>query len=266
MRTRILLIFFSLVWISLLIRVFYISIQSNEYYEELSERNTIKTELIAPVRGEIIDANNEPIAINRLGFKISIRPHLVRKREEILHKELDVIVSKLPFLDKETLLKRYLAKDSYYNHNFIDIVDFISYEEIMPVYSILNLRQHINVVPAPKRYYPNEDEASHIIGYVAKANQKEVDADPTLKLVGTVGKNGVEKYYNAYLQGIPGERVIKVSAYNEEIEEISHRPAVEDRRLTLSVDMRLQRYIGSLFKEKAGAVVVMSTEGAVLAA
>lgn len=267
MRYKLLIIFFVFIWLSLIVRVFYLAIQSNDYYDNLSNRNTIKTELIAPVRGEIVDRNNEPIAINKLGFRIQFAPHLRhKKKNDALYKEVDILLSLLPKLKRKKLLKHYLKKDSYYNHNYINVVDFISYNDIMPVYSILNLRENIKITPAPMRYYPNGSVGAHIIGYVSKANQKDVDKDAVLKLIGAVGKSGIEKYYNSYLQGIAGEREIKVSAQNEEIEELTHKNAVENRNITLTIDIELQKYVDKLFEGKTGAVIVMDVNGAIYAA
>ena len=267
MRAKVIAIIFVAVWLSLLVRIFYLSIQSNNYYETLSDNNTIKTELVAPVRGDILDRTGKPIAINKLGFKIQLAPHLTRGTDSSkLEQEADAIVALLPWIDREELLENYRSKDSYYNHHEIDVIDFVSYEDILPVYSKLTLRENVKVVSAPKRYYPYGSVAAHIIGYVSKASQKEIDRNPDLKLVGTVGKYGIEKYYNDYLQGIPGKRTIKVSAYNEEISELSYIKAVENHQLTLAVDMRLQKYITELFKGMSGAVVIMGVDGSILAA
>lgn len=146
------------------------------------------------------------------------------------------------------------------------MVDFIEYEEIIPVYAILNLRENINVLPAPKRLYPYNEIASHVIGYVSRANQKDIDEDSSLELIGYTGKSGIEKYYNSYLQGEEGYREIKVNANNQEIEELSSKIAVEDKKLVLTIDMELQKYISELFKGQAGAVVVMDINGSLLAA
>ena len=267
MRAKLIVFLFTAVWFSLLVRIYYLSIQSNNYYETLSDQNTIKTELVAPVRGDILDRTGKPIAINKLGFKIQLSPHLTRGKDDSkLEEEVDAVIALLPWLDRESLLKAYRSSDSYYNHHDIDIIDFVSYEDILPVYSKLIQRENVRVVSAPKRYYPFGATAAHVIGYVAKANQKEIDDNPELKLVGSVGKNGIEKYYNDYLQGIPGKRTIKVSAYNEEISELDYVPPVENQQLTLTIDMRLQRYVSELFKGQAGAVVIMGVDGSVLAA
>ena len=267
MKIKFILLIFISTWIALIVRVFYLAVESNSYYEKLSYNNTIKTELIAPVRGEIIDRNNKPIAINELGFKIQLKPHLLsKKNQKSFEEELNVLTTLLPTLEREKLIKNYKKKDSFYNHNFIDVVEFVSYDEIMPVYSILNLRKNINIVPAPKRYYPYNEIAAHAIGYVSRANKQDIDDDRLLDLIGFTGKTGVEKYYNTYLQGKAGSREIKVNANNQEIEELSYQASQEDAKLTLNIDIELQKYISSLFTKKAGAVIVMDMQGGILAA
>ncbi|MDD2652607.1 MAG: penicillin-binding protein 2 [Sulfurimonas sp.] len=267
MKIKFILFMFALTWLALLVRVFLLSVESNSYYEKLSYNNTIKIEQIAPVRGEIVDINNRPLAINELGFKIQLAPHLTLKKNlDIFESELATLLSLLPHLDKEKIIKEYKKNDSYYNHNFIDIVEFVSYEQIMPVYSILSLRENINIVSSPKRYYPYNETAAHIVGYVGRANKDDVQDNPLIELIGYSGKSGIERYYNEYLQGLAGKREIKVNANNQEVEELSSQMPVEDRKLTLNIDIELQKYIATLFENRAGAVVVMEVNGAVLSA
>jgi penicillin-binding protein 2 len=267
MKVKFIIILFASVWLALLVRVFFLAVESNSYYSKLSIQNTIKHEKIAPVRGEIVDVKNRPIAINKLGFKIQLAPHLLTKRhKDQFEQEVALLTKLLPSLDREKIIKNYKKKDSFYNHNFIDVVQFIPYEEMMPIYSILNLRENMKIVPAPKRYYPYKNIAAHMIGYVARANKKDIDKNPVLELIGYTGKTGIEKYYNNYLQGIPGEREIKVNANNQEIEELYYKSPKEDTKLTLNMDIELQKYISSLFLGKVGAFVVMKTDGSILAA
>jgi penicillin-binding protein 2 len=267
MKIKFIIAFLVITWMTLIVRVFFLAVESNSYYKKLSHSNTIKSEKIAPVRGEIVDRNNRPIAINKLGFKIQLRPHLrLKKSIDKFNEEIDNIVKLIPSLTKEKLIKNYVKKDSYYYHNYIDIVHFISYEDIMPVYSVLSLRENVNIVPAPKRYYPYGKIGAHAIGYVSRANKKDVQKDKLLELIGYTGKSGIEKYYNKYLQGEAGKREIKVNANNQEIEELSNISANEDRKLTLNLDIEFQKYVSSLFDKKAGAVIVMGVDGAILSA
>lgn len=267
MKIKILITLFIIIWIGLIVRVFHLSVQSNDYYESLSENNSIKSELTAPVRGEILDRNNEPVAINELGFKIAFAPHLTKGKDRtLLDKEIAYLRTMIPSLDADKIAKTYIQEDSYYNHSFIDVVDFIPHETIIPLYSILNLRGTVKISPSPKRLYPYGLVGAHLIGYVAKANQKEIDADPSLKLLGHVGKNGIEKYYNGYLQGVAGERRIKVNAHNVEIEEIGRSATQENHNLVLNLDMRLQNFITQAFEKRVGTIIVMDIHGAIYAA
>lgn len=267
MRVRILVALFVFIWISLLSRIYFLSVHSNRQYQQLSNENTIKKEQVAPVRGEILDRNYKPLAINKLGFKVEIVPHLNSSRKQKhLKKMLHQISALLPMLDEQSMLRNYQKNDSHYNHHYIAVADFISYEDILPVYTKLNLIENVKITPAPKRYYPYQRVAAHIIGYTAKANREEIEKDPILKLTGTVGKSGLEKEYNSYLQGIPGEKTVQMNALNVEVNVLQTKEPIENRNLVLSIDMRLQQYISSLMKGKAGSVIVMALDGAILSA
>jgi penicillin-binding protein 2 len=267
MKIKFIIFIFSIIWLGLIVRVFFLSVESNSYYKKLSMQNTIRNEKIAPVRGEIVDRYNRPIAINKLGFKIQLAPHLRSKKNiKLFNDEIKNLLTLLPKLNKEKILKNYNKKDSFYNHNYIDIVHFIPYDEILPVYTKLSLREKIKIIPAPKRYYPYKNIGALMIGYVSRANRKDIDKDKSLELIGYTGKTGIEKYYNKYLQGLPGKRKIKVNANNQEIKELMYQPADEDRKLKLNLDMELQKYVSEQFGDKVGAVVVMDINGSILAA
>ena len=267
MKIKFVLSVFAIIWIGLIVRVFFLAVESNEYYTKLSEDNTIKNEEIVPVRGEIVDRHNKPIAINKLGFKILLAPHLRTKKKKLFFdEEVNNLLKLFPKLTREKIIKNYMKKDSYYNHNYIDIVHFIPYNEMLAVYTQLLLRKNLKIIPAPKRYYPYNNIGAHIIGYVSRANQKDIEKDSMLELIGYTGKTGIEKYYNNYLQGIPGKRKLKVNAQNQEIEELMYKDPDEDRKLTLSLDMELEKFITKEFGNLVGSVIVMNVDGSILAA
>jgi len=267
MKTKFILFIFITIWLGLLTRIFFLSIESNSHYTKLSHKNTLKTEKISPVRGEIVDRHNKPIAINQLGFKIELAPHLsLKKNKHKLDEEIMLLKKLLPSLSLKKMKKNYMKKESFYNHNYIDIVHYIPYKEIIPVYTRLNLRKNIKIVSAPKRFYPYNNIAAHMIGYVARANRKDINRDPLVGLIGYTGKTGLEKYYNTYLQGMPGERKIQVNANNQEIAQLMYKQADEDKKLILTLDIELQAYISKLFEGKVGSIIVMDINGSILSA
>ncbi len=267
MRIKFILIAFCLFWLLLLVRIYYISIKSNTYYDEIAKQNAIKVEELAPSRGSILDINGKPLSVNKLGFSIGIAPQLSSSRnKKILDKEIDFLADNLPNLDRKKLKKTYIKRDSPYSHEYVKVIDFITYDDVIKQFSKISQRENLEIKAASKRYYPYKDLASHVIGYVAKANLKDVQEDEVAKLVGYIGRTGIEKYYNGVLQGQKGEKRTKVTAFNEEIEELDKRlPTSNDLRLSL--DLELQQYISELFAGQSGAIIVMNVKnGKVLAA
>ncbi|HED4693858.1 TPA: penicillin-binding protein 2 [Campylobacter jejuni] len=268
MRMRLVVGFILLFFIFLLSRVYYLSIKSNVYYEELAKQNAIKTEFLPPVRGQITDRNGTLLAINDSGFSISIKPYLSIKKSNkgILDKELSELTNLFPDLNASKLAEIYKRNDSYYNQDFIKVVDFIPYDEIIPHYSELNLNKTIKIDPVVKRKYPFGKLASHIIGYVGKANLQDVQENEIAKLSNYTGKSGIERYYNDILQGEKGTRVYKVNALNQEVEQLSYTPAMSND-IELTIDIELQSYLTSLFEGNAGAAIIMNVnDGSILAA
>ena len=196
MKIRLIIIFlliFAIV-VTLLSRVYFLSIKSNTYYEELSKNNYINRVNKIPIRGIIEDRNGEKLAINEMGFTILIKPHLSSyKYKEQLEKIIDLIVKHFPKYEKEKLLKEYKKADSSYNHDFIEIIDYIPYDEFFSKYTILASKEDIKIESSTKRYYPQKEVASHIIGYVGKASKIDILINELSSYNGIIGKNGLEK-------------------------------------------------------------------------
>jgi len=270
MRIRFVVTLFVLVWVVLLVRIYFLSIKSNTYFEELSKQNTIKTEPILPIRGLILDRNKEPMAVNRLGFSIALPPgFIIEKKEEKLNNILEQIASLSTELNKDDMYIKYKKGESFYNHDHIQVVDFISYELMHTLYAKLNQIDELKIVPATKRFYPRGSGISHIIGYTGKANVKDVESNQIAKLSGYVGKSGLEKMYNEFLQGSMGYKKIKVTAFNEEVEEVERVEPSQNNHIILSVDLRVQDELDKMFDDfnKSGAAVVMDVRnGEIIAA
>ncbi|WP_456452225.1 penicillin-binding protein 2 [Hydrogenimonas sp.] len=269
MKTKLVVAFFVLVWVVLLARIYQLTIKSNTYYESLAKQNIVKKEWILPVRGEILDRHGKPLAINKIGFKVLVDPHLsAKKRLPRLRRALREIQKDFPDINVTRLEKRYKRIDSPYRHEPIVVIKFLPYEEVLPHFTELSRKPHITIEPTTKRYYPYGDMTAHVIGYVGKANEKEMAGDEMVKLTMIAGKSGLEKYYNRFLEGEPGYKKVKVSAFNEQIEVLETVPPKEDTDMRLHLDMELQAFISKMFakEHKSGAVIVMRTDGAILAA
>ena len=265
MKYKFIIILMIAIWVMLINRLYDISIKSNFYYERLAKENIEQKSNIKPTRGEIYDRNGKVLASNTIGFSLSLRPHIKRDSIEF-NKTIELIGRSFKDIDVELLKKVYKKKSSAYNHKYITVIDFIPYYDMINVYPELSIDKNIKVEAATKRVYPYGRYTAHIVGYIGKANKKEVAKDKVVKEVGKVGKAGLEKYYNKVLQGELGYRIVKVNAYNKELEELEFKPPKGNRDITLSVDVDLQQFIFDTLEDKAAVVIVMKTSGELLAA
>jgi len=203
--------------------------------------------------------------MNRIGFSISIKPHLKQNGKRI-NLVVDNLVRTFPDLNKTIMLKVYKKFSSAYNHKYIKVVDFVRYRDMMRAYPVLSLNSDIKIEAETKRYYPYGKFASHIVGYTGRSNKKENENDFTVEHIGVTGKSGLERYYNKTLQGELGYVINKVTATNQEVEVLEYVKPKENQNLVLNLDMDLQMMIYKRLKEYAGVVIVMRTNGEILAA
>jgi len=257
-RLKFIIIFVIITVIVLLSRVYFLSIKSNTYYEELSRQNYIKRIYEAPSRGLIKDRNGVALALNNLGFSINVKPHLRSYKNRAQLEELCKIISlHFPEFSVEKLLKKYKKLDSAYKHDYVKLVDYIAYEEFFSKYTLFNSLDNVKVESAIKRHYPYKAVGSHVIGYVGKASKLDIKNNTISKYSGIIGKNGLERFYNNKLQGQVGFRDVKVNALNKEVEILQEKEPSVDNNLKTTIDIRLQQYINKIFDKKSGAVIIM---------
>jgi penicillin-binding protein 2 len=266
MRYKIVIFIFFLLWGGLIYRVYTISIKSNFYYEKLAKDNIEKKMYLKPIRGEILDRNGKILAQNKIGFSISIAPHLNRKSKTLLDDTINEIISYFPKLDKKVMLKVYKKSSSAYNHKFIKVVDFIKYENMINIYPILSLNKNIKIEAETSRFYPYGKYLSHITGYIGHSNKKENKRDKIVDIIGKIGKSGLEKTYNKILQGELGYTIHKVTAKNKAVELLKEVYPKSNRDIKTNIDVELQKMIYNRFGDASGAVIVMKTNGEVLSA
>lgn len=258
-------IFVAIVWFIICLRLFVINVINDEYYATLAEKNALKVEVLLPQRGVILDRNNASLALNELGFAIALIPKI--RSSLIIENEIERVISLLPHLNKDELLALYKKNNHVYNHDPVEIVPFVPYAKMLNIYAYLKRSPYIVVSTNHKRFYPNENTASHVIGYVAKANSEDMRKNPLSMYSKVIGKEGIEKHYNTYLQGEAGYRKTQINSLYQEVKILQEAPTLKRNDLQLSLDIKLQESIDTEFIDRAGAVIVMDVHnGEILAA
>lgn len=265
MRYKFIVLVFMIFWAVMISRLYHVSIKSNFYYEELAKENIERKQFLKPVRGEITDTHGNLLAMNQIGFSLSIAPHMKVQGPQ-LENIIDKLVETFPDLNKTVMLNVYKKHNSPYNHKYIKVVDFIHYSDMIGAYPKLSLVENINIEAETKRYYPYGKISAHLVGYTGRSNKEENEKDPVANEVGKIGKSGLERYYNDILEGELGYEISKVTATNKAIEVLERELPKDNKNIRLNVDIDLQQMIHERFGDHTGVAVVMRTNGEVLAA
>ena len=88
------------------------------------------------------------------------------------------------------------------------------------------------ILTQPVRNYPYRQVGAHILGHLGEVSQEELSANSAFGVESgdLVGKMGIEKVYNSYLQGEKGGEQVEVDAYGrflKVISELSFQNAVD---------------------------------------
>ena len=121
----------------------------------------------------------------------------------------------------------------------------------------------LDVRPYFKRYYLYGEIMTHILGYVGKINDKDVERlkkeEKFANYSGTsdMGKLGIERYYEDSLHGVTGFEEVEINNRGKVIRKLREQPAVAGKSIHLTIDLELQRYITELLSGQKGAIIVL---------
>ena len=127
-----------------------------------------------------------------------------------------------------------------------------------------------------KRYYPNKNTASHIIGYMGAISESESKeyVEKGYSASDLIGKDGIEAALEEKLHGTPGMRKIKVNSSGEDVETLEETEPEKGSDVYLTIDLGLQKVAEQSLKNaiarasnsQSGAAVAIDVEtGDVLA-
>ena len=109
------------------------------------------------------------------------------------------------------------------------------------------------------RKYNDSEYFASIIGYTGTISETEYNelsaTDKTYTTNDTVGKAGLEQYYEPYLRGDNGEKIVYVDTVGRIREVVSSTDPVAGNDLYLSIDSDLQKNIYRLLEQEIAGIV-----------
>lgn len=245
----------------LFVNLYHLQINEHHDYQTRSNDNRIKVVPIAPTRGLIYDRNGILLAENRPIYSLEITPEQAKDLEATV----DGLIALLG-LDPE-LKERFLA-DARRQRRFnpIVLVSRLSEEQV----ALFSINQHkypgATIEAYLKRFYPYRDTFTHVLGYMAKINDRDLERlREENKLANyaasrDIGKLGVERYYEDLLHGQAGYQEVEVNNRGRVIRTLKYQPPVPGSDIYLNIDIRLQLRAQQLLAGRRGAIILMTPQ------
>jgi len=235
-------------------RLAYLQIAENSNYKKLSDKNRITHRFLEPERGIIFDLQGRPMAINKQKYEIVI----IKEEAKNVKQSLVYLNSLLPNtnIDIEKILEEINSRKKFIP---VGVIDDLAWEDFSRVNVNIHKLEGIYPQIGFKRYYPQGESHSHLIGYVSSMSKDEEKSNPLSKLnTAKVGKIGIEKAKDEELRGKLGNKNIEVNANGREIRELNRVNSVQGKYIQLTIDSELQKYCYKRLKGLSGSVSVIN--------
>ena len=234
--------FFLILFVALVVRLFFLQIVEYRASVATVESNSLRPTTIPATRGVILDRQGHPLATNVITVEIRLS-----RAEAALHPSTKGSLSSLTGISVKQI-NLDLANVQYDPYQPAPIlanapardVEFIKlHPGEFPGVSVLNVAV---------RSYPNGGSvAAQVLGYVGPITGAEIKANPNqgYQTNSTIGKTGIESYYEQYLRGKAGTSTLEVNANNQVMNAIkTTQPTVGDS-VVLNIDSGLQKALDS---------------------
>ncbi|MEM1391248.1 MAG: penicillin-binding protein 2, partial [Pseudomonadota bacterium] len=233
--------------------------------------NGVKLELAPPKRGRILDRFGRPLAAHRQAGRVSIIPEQAGDVAERL-REVSRLID-LPTSRQQRVLETVQREARF---RVVTIADELTYEDFAKMSLRAPELPGIVVEMGSTRSYPRGRDFAHVLGYVAKASQTDLErltegATPDERAAirrlfkhpdMRTGRLGVERYAEDWLRGKAGFRKLETNAAGRTIREFDAPDLApkSGQDLNLTVDAQLQRKAIERFGDESGAAVVLDIQ------
>lgn len=243
----------------LALRFSYLQLKEYNHYQTLAENNRISLVPIVPNRGLIMDKNGVVLAHNFFAYTLEITPAKTDNVEQTINEIAELV--EISTLDRKRFKK--LRAES---HNFESIPIRTHLNEYEAARFAVNHYRFPGVEIKSRlfRHYPLGKTASHMIGYIGRINDKDLEnleaTGDLSNYKGTdhIGKSGLEQYYERYLHGTTGFQQVEIDADGHAVRVLSSNAPTPGDNIILSADIKLQEIAEQAFGDRRGALVAIN--------
>lgn len=209
------------------IQLFRIQIIEHDEYEAKAISQQTSDIVIEPNRGSITDRNGNILAVSATAYKVVMAPSIIQS-DDVREKIADGLSSALS-MDRDKILELTKKQTQY-----VEVARRIEEETANAVNAFIEsddvYSSILTVTEDPKRYYPNGNMLSTVLGFVGSDNQ---------------GLEGIEYLYDDYLRGSAGKLIATKTSIGTAMP-FEYEKLIDPQdgaTITLTVDLEMQEFL-----------------------
>jgi penicillin-binding protein 2 len=240
----------------LVVRLWQLQVLQGASYLQLSEENRVRDYSVTAPRGVIYDRKGRPLVTNRPSFTVAILPLEMRAPEQVLPRLAAVVGVPVEEIRSRIHAGRQRPFEPVRVRRDVGQTIVTRIEE-----NRLDL-PGVVILVEPVRSYLHGKIAAHVLGHLGEISEGELAElrEQGYKLGDLIGKDGIERTYEAVLRGTDGWLRVEVDAMGRPLRVLARLAPVPGRSIVLTLDLDLQKAAYAALAgsgHESGAVVAL---------
>ncbi|MGF1525670.1 MAG: penicillin-binding protein 2 [Candidatus Competibacterales bacterium] len=243
----------AVAFLALAVRLYQLQVVEHQHYTTAADDNRMRLQALPPTRGLIFDRRGVLLADNLPAYRLEITAEQV----DDLAALLATLGERIP-LAPEALERFERIASRTPRHQPVTLVR-LEEDEVARLAVDLHRFPGVAIKAGLDRHYPHGPLAAHVVGYVGRIDEDELKTIDTAQYQGSthIGKNGVERAYEALLHGRVGVQRVETNAQGRILRVLERTPPIPGANLYLTLDVDLQAAASAALGEHNGAVVAI---------
>lgn len=277
-RKYVIITFFLLIGVIYAVKLFFMQVVDDDWKlraQQISE----KRRYITPPRAVVFDRNDRKIVSNRTYYNLMVVENNMKEDFDtiafcdLVHMTPEEFVGRFEEIRKGegeyTNPHTGKTRPNYQTIRSYPFLKELTADEMSHIVPHLDKFSGFYEEVASMRHYPYSS-AANILGYITEVNREELARDKFYERGQSIGRAGIERYYEKQFRGKKGVKYIVTSAMNNEVASFEDgrydTTAVQAPAIRLGLDIELQAYGEQLMQNKKGSIVAIEPKtGEILA-
>lgn len=211
-------------------------------FPDMTKDDTVSYQPISATRGQIVDRNQQGLAINDTLDQVGIIPGQLGEQKENAIAQIAALYGLTSEGINQTLAQGWVTDDAFVP---LKVTKDAPNENLPGV----EIRQTTG------RYYPLGEAAAQLIGYTGEVTAEDLEKNPKLEAGQLIGRSGLEQTLDDTLRGQDGGKIVLLDQNQQEKKVLIKKQVTNGKDVTLTLDANAQKIAFEHLGGKKGSSV-----------